>query len=128
METSIELIQHKDILEVKKLLSDSPSILATNIVREVLEHVSSGVALKLVVDGKIKGVWCSFDMKEYVSLSYFFIHPDIRRTMLVFKFFKTGLSFVDMSKPILIQTKDITGFERYVQHIEGNTYCFKGLR
>lgn len=128
METSIEILENKDIIEAKNLLSGSKSLISENLVREILEHISNGIALKLIVDGKIKGIWCSLDMKEYTSLSFFFIHPDVRRTILVFSFFKTCLSFIDLSKPILIQTKDTTGFERYVKHLYGDTYCFKGLR
>lgn len=128
METSIEILENKDIIEAKNLLSGSKSLMSVNLVREILEHISNGIALKLIVDGKIKGIWCSLDMKEYTSLSFFFIHPDVRRTILVFSFFKTCLSFIDLSKPILIQTKDTTGFERYVKHLDGDTYCFKGLR
>lgn len=128
METSIEILENKDIIEAKNLLSGSKSLMSANLVREILEHISDGIALKLIVDGKIKGIWCSLDMKEYTSLSFFFIHPDIRRTMLVFSFFKTCISFIDTNKPIIIKTKDTTGFEKYVEYLGDDTYYFKGLR
>lgn len=128
VEIVIDKIKHKDILEIKKLLSKSEIVVADNVTREVLEHIGKGVALKLVVDGEIAGVWCSLDIGEYTSLSYFYIREDIRCTVWVLKFFKTGFSYVDSSKPIIIVAKDTTGFDRYVEHLEGNSYVFKGFR
>ena len=128
MEVIIEKIKHGDILEIQKLLNNSTAIVADNVVREVLGHIGNGTALKMITDGKITGVWCSKDMIEYTSLSYFYIDPSMRCTLWVLKLFKIGLGLIDTSKPLLIETKDITGFDKYVEHIEENIYSFKGFR
>lgn len=128
MEVIIEKMKHGDILEVQKLLKYSTAIIADNPTREVLSHIGDGVALKMVTDGKITGLWCSRDMEEFTSLSYFYIDPSMRSTLWVLKLFKIGFGMIDTSKPLLIETKDTTGFEKYVEHIEGNIYSFKGLR
>ena len=128
MEVIIEKIKHGDILEIQKLLNNSTAIIADNVVREVLGHIGNGIALKMITDGKITGVWCSKDMIEYTSLSYFYIDPSMRCTLWVLKLFKIGLGLIDTSKPLLIETKDITGFDKYVEHIEENIYSFKGFR
>ena len=128
VEVIIEKIKHGDILEIQKLLNNSTAIIADNVVREVLSHIGNGTALKMITDGKITGVWCSKDMIEYTSLSYFYIDPSMRCTLWVLKLFKIGLGLIDTSKPLLIETKDITGFDKYVEHIEENIYSFKGFR
>lgn len=128
MEAVIDNIKHGDILEIKKLLKESTAIISENPSREILNHINSGAALKMVADGKIIGIWCSLDMGEYTSLSYFYVVPRIRCTLLVLKLFKAGLNIVDMNKPLLIETKDTAGFSRYVEHIENNVYSFKGFR
>ena len=128
MEVIIEKIKHGDILEIQKLLKYSTAIIADNPTREVLSHIGDGVALKMVTDGKITGLWCSRDMEEFTSLSYFYIDPSMRYTLWVLKLFKVGFGMIDNSKPLLIETADTTGFDKYFEHIEGNTYLFKGLR
>lgn len=128
VEVIIENIRHGDILEIQKLLNNSTAIVADNVVREVLGHIGNGIALKMITDGKITGVWCSKDMIEYTSLSYFYIDPSMRCTLWVLKFFKIGLEFIDKNKPLLITTKDTTGFNRYVEHVDGDIYSFKGFR
>ena len=67
-------------------------------------------------------------MEDFTSLSYFYISPKMRGTLWVLKLFKFGLELVDSNKPILVETADTTGFDKYFEHIEGNTYLFKGLR
>ena len=129
MEVVIEKLDPVDILKTTKLLKNSKAVLATsNVTREVLDHIVNDVALKLVVDGNIEGVWCSKDMEDFTSLSYFYISPKMRGTLWVLKLFKFGLELVDPNKPILVETADTTGFDKYFEHIEGNTYLFKGLR
>lgn len=128
MEVIIDKIKHGDILEIKRLLKESTAIVSENPSREILKHISSGNALKMTADNKIVGIWCSMDMGEYTSLSYFYINPSIRCTLWVLKFFKVGLELIDKTKPLLIETKDTTGFNRYVEHVNGDIYSFKGLR
>lgn len=128
VEAVVEKIEHGDVLEIKKLLERSKAVLAENVSREVLSHLDGGVALKLVVDGKIAGVWCSLDMGEYVSLSYFYIREDMRGSLWVLKLFKMGIIMGAQDKPLMIETKDTAGFDKYVEHVEGNVYVFKGFR
>ena len=128
MEVIIDKIKHGDILEIKRLLKESTAIVSENPSREILKHIDNGTALKMVADGEITGLWCSVDMVEYTSLSYFYIDPSMRCTLWVLKFFKIGLKFIDSNKPLLITTKNTTGFDRYVEHVEGNIYSFKGFR
>lgn len=128
VEVIIEKIKHGDILKIQKLLNNSTAIVADNVIREVLNHIGNGTALKMTTDDEITGVWCSIDMGEYTSLSYFYIAPSMRCTLWVLKFFKIGLGFIDINKPLLITTKDTTGFEKYVEHVKDNIYSFKGLR
>ena len=128
MEALIDKIKHADIIEIKRLLSNSTNIMSSNPVRDILDHISNGIALKLVKNGKIVGIWCSKDIGMYTSLSYFYIDESVRRTMVVLDFFITAGSMLDKSKPVLITTKDTTGFDRYVEKIGENLYKFKGLR
>lgn len=128
VEVIIDKIKHGDILEIKRLLKESTAIVSENPSREILKHIDNGTALKMVADGEITGLWCSVDMVEYTSLSYFYIDPSMRCTLWVLKFFKIGLKFIDSNKPLLITTKNTTGFDRYVEHVEGNIYSFKGFR
>lgn len=128
MEVVIEKLDPADILKTTKLLKNSKALLPHNLTRGVIDHIINGTALKLVVDGNIEGVWCSKDIGEFTSLSYFYISPKMRGTLWVLKLFKFGLELVDPNKPILVETADTTGFDKYFEHIEGNTYLFKGLR
>ena len=128
MEVVIDKLESGDILKVTRLFKGSSAILADNVTREILDHINNGVALKLVVDDKLEGVWCSKDMGEFISLSYFYIGTNMRGTLWVLELFKTGVSLVDASKPLLIETADTTGFNKYFNHVEDNVYAFKGFR
>jgi hypothetical protein len=128
MEVSIDKVVHGDVLEIKRMLEDSTAVVAENVSREVLYHIGNGVALKMVTDGKITGVWCSIDMGEYTSLSYFYVAPSMRKTIWVLELFVTAGRMIDNSKPVMINTKDTTGFERYVEKVGEGLYRFKGLR
>lgn len=128
MEVRIEKIKHGDILEIKRLLEGSTSIVANNVTREILQHIKDGIALKMVTDDKITGIWCSIEMEEYTSLSYFYIDSSMRRTMWVLDLFICAGTLISKTKPVLIASKDTTGFDRYVEKIGENLYRFKGLR
>lgn len=128
VEAVIESIEYKDILEVKNVLKESKAIMAGNISGEVLRHIREGVALKLVNDGKIVGVWCSIDLGEYISLSYFYVDPTFRRTMWLLEFFLTASSKLKKGKHVVIAAKDTEGFDKYVEKIGEDLYRFKGVR
>ena len=128
MEARIKEIVHGDVLEINRLLKDSKAITTENVMREVLEHLNNGIALKLEVDGKIEGVWCSKDMGEFTSLSFFYVSTRMRGTLWVLELFKSGVNLIDENKPLLVETADTTGFDRYFEHVKGNVYAFKGFR
>lgn len=128
VEAVIGKIEYKDILEVKNVLKESKAVMADNISGEVLRHIREGVALKLVSDGMIVGVWCSIDMGEYISLSYFYVDPMFRRTMWLLEFFLTASSSLEKGKHVVIAAKDTEGFDKYVEKIGEDLYRFKGVR
>ena len=128
MEVVIEKLDPADILKTTKLLKNSKALLPHNLTRGVIDHIINGTALKLVVDGNIEGVWCSKDMEDFTSLSYFYISPKMRGTLWVLKLFKLGLKLVDPTKPLLVETADTTGFGNYFDHVEDDVYVFKGFR
>lgn len=127
----IKKVEYKDAIEIKKLLVDSPSIVDTGkLLPEILEHIDKEgcVANKIENDGKIAGVWLSKEYPECTTLSYFYIGSELRRKAIVLEFFSKCLIEIDNNKPILINSKDITGFDRYVIKIAEDKYIFKGFR
>ena len=127
----IKKVEYKDAIEIKKLLVDSPSIVNTGrLLPEILEHIDKEgcVANKIENDGKIAGVWLSKEYPECTTLSYFYIGSELRRKTIVLEFFSKCLIEIDNNKPILINSKDVTGFDRYVTKIAEDMYIFKGFR
>lgn len=127
----IKEVEYKDAINIKKLLVSSPCIVNTGrLLPEILEHIDKEgcVANKIENDGKIAGVWLSKEYPECTTLSYFYIESELRKKLIVLEFFSKCLIEIDNNKPILINSKDITGFERYVIKIAEDTYIFKGFR
>lgn len=127
----IKKVEYKDAIEIKKLLVDSPSIVNTGrLLPEILEHIDKEgcVANKIENDGKIAGVWLSKEYPECTTLSYFYIGSELRRKIIVLEFFSKCLIEINNNKPVLINSKDVTGFDRYVIKIAEDTYIFKGFR
>lgn len=127
----IKKVEYKDAIEIKKLLVNSPSIVDTGrLLPEILEHIDKGdcVASKIEKDGRILGVWLSKEFDTHTSLSYLFIAEEIRRKSIVLEFIGECIKNVSPVKPIIITTKDTTGFNRYVEYIGENQYLFKGFR
>ena len=127
----IKKVEYKDAIEIKKLLVDSPSIVDTGkLLPEILEHIDKEgcVANKIENDGKIAGVWLSKEYPECTTLSYFYIGSELRRKIIVLEFFSKCLIEIDNNKPVLINCKDVTGFDRYVTKIDEDKYIFKGFR
>lgn len=129
----IKKAEYKDAIEIKKLLVNNPSIVDTGkLLPEILEHIDKEgcVANKIEKDGRISGVWLSKEFDTHTSLSYLFIGEDLRRKSIVLELFMKSLIKISNSKPLLLSTKDITGFEKYVKLIDeqNNLYEFKGLR
>ena len=129
----IKKVEYKDAIEIKKLLVNSPSIVNTSrLLPEILEHIEKDgcVANKIEKDGNVLGVWLSKEFDTHTSLSYLFIEEDLRRKSIVLELFMKSLIQISNSKPLLLSTKDTTGFEKYVKLIDkkNNLYEFKGFR
>ena len=129
----IKKAEHKDAIEIKKLLVNSPSIVNTGrLLPEILEHIDRKgcVANKIEKDGNILGVWLSKEFDTHTSLSYLFIAEELRKKSIVLELFMKSLVQISNSKPLVLSTKDTTGFEKYVKLIDKkkNLYEFKGFR
>ena len=129
----IKKAEYKDAIEIKKLLVNSPSIVNTGrLLPEILEHIEKDgcVANKIEKDGNILGVWLSKEFDTHTSLSYLFIAEELRKKSIVLELFMKSLVQISNSKPLVLSTKDTTGFEKYVKLIDkkNNLYEFKGLR
>ena len=124
-------MEYSDAVAVSNMLKVSSSIPNdVLVVKDVLSHVNSldSLSVVLVDDSRIVGVWCSKEFEDYVSLSFFYIDESIRRKLIVLQFFKQCLDSVNTSKPVLIKSADITGFDKYVKHVEDDIYQFVGFR
>ena len=129
----IKKVEYKDAIEIKKLLVNSPSIINTSrLLPEILEHIEKDgcVANKIENDGNILGVWLSKEFDTHTSLSYLFIREELRKKSIVLELFMKSLVQTSNSKPLVLSTKDTTGFEKYVKLIDkkNNLYEFKGFR
>ena len=129
----IKKAEYKDAIEIKKLLVNSPSIVNTGrLLPEILEHIDRKgcVANKIEKDGNILGVWLSKEFDTHTSLSYLFIAEELRKKPIVLELFMKSLVQISNSKPLLLSTKDTTGFEKYVKLVDekNNLYEFKGFR
>lgn len=128
---TIRKMEYSDAVAVSNMLKVSSSIPNdVLVVKDVLSHVNSldSLAVVLVDDSSIVGIWCSKEFEDYISLSFFYIDESIRRTLAVLQFFKQCLDSVNTGKPVLIKSADITGFDKYVKHVEDDIYQFVGLR
>lgn len=128
---TIRKMEYSDAVAVSNMLKVSSSIPNdVLVVKDVLSHVNSldSLSVVLVDDSRIVGVWCSKEFEDYVSLSFFYIDESIRRKLIVLQFFKQCLDSVNTSKPVLIKSADITGFDKYVKHVEDDIYQFVGFR
>lgn len=129
----IKKVEYKDAINIKKLLVDSPSIINTSrLLPEVLEHIDKEgcVSNKIDKDGVILGVWLSKEYDTHISLSYFYISPEVRLQPIVLELFMKSIIQCNKGKPLLVQTKDSTGFDKYFELIdnENDIYRFKGFR
>lgn len=129
----IKKVEYKDAINIKKLLVNSPSIVDTGrLLPEILEHIDrDGCVTGKIVDGdRLLGVWLSKEFDTHISLSYFYVAEELRAKSIVLELFMTCIVKVPKNKPLVICTKDTTGFDRYVEPIEGqkDTYVFKGFR
>ena len=129
---NIEKVNFKDSVEIKKLLMNSKSIAVSKgkLLQEILMHIDNedSVAMKITKDGRILGVWLSKEFESHTSLSFFFIAEELRAKSIVIEFFMKCLILTNRDKPIIITTKDTTGFSKYVEKINDTQYVFKGFK
>ena len=129
---NIEKVNFKDSVEIKKLLMNSKSIAVSKgkLLQEILMHIDNedSIAMKITKDGRILGVWLSKEFESHTSLSFFFIAEELRAKSIVIEFFMKCLILTNREKPIIITTKDTTGFSKYVEKINETQYLFKGFR
>lgn len=131
MTWSIEELESSDVSLARKMISSSPSVASDcNIEDELEEHIGriSASAKKLVVNGKMVGVYAIEFKREYVGLSFLYINPEWRGTMLAFRFCKDLFRQTTKSKPILTIADNIDVFKRHVIHVDSNVYVIQGLR
>ena len=129
----IKKVEYKDAIEIKKLLVNSPSVVNTSrLLPDILEHIEKDgcIANKIEKDGNVLGVWLSKEFDTHTSLSYLFIAEELRKKSIVLELFMKSLIQISNSKPLVLSTKDTTGFEKYVKLIDkkNNLYEFKGFR
>ena len=131
MTWSIEDLESGDVALARKMISSSPSVASDcNIEDELEEHIGyiGASARKLVVDGKMVGVYAIEFKKEYVGLSFLYVVPEWRGTMIAFRFCKDLFRQTSRSKPILTIADNIEVFKKHVTHAEDNMYVVHGLR
>lgn len=124
-------VEFRDAVEIKELLKASSAVVnPAKLFQELLKHVrdDAGLAFKMVEDGEIKGVWFSYAYEDSTSLSYFYVTEDVRKHKKVLEFFMSCITKTNPDVPLLIKSKDITGFDRYVKHFKDDLYMFKGFR
>ena len=128
----IEKVKFEDAIPVKKMLLQSNGIVnKSKLLQEILSHIENddSVYMKIIdKENNILGVWLSKEFEKHTSLSYFYISEEIRTMLIVIIFVKECLSHINRDKPIIITTKDTTGFSKYVEKINETQYLFKGFR
>ena len=117
-----------DVLAIRDILLKSSAVINDNLTKNIYEHILDGVALVIEKESKIKGIWMSMEFDTHISLSYFYIDESERRKPNTMVFFTEGMRHLPKSKRILIRTRDTSGFEKYIEHVEDDIYEFKGLR
>lgn len=119
-----------DAVKINNLLRNSSAINTPTLLRDIISHINKtdSVARVIVNIDSVVGVWMSKEFDTHTSLSFFYVHEDLRKRIELYMFFKHCIGTVNKEKPILISTSDVTGFERYVEKVGDELYQFVGLR
>lgn len=128
---SIEDLESGDVALARKMISSSPSVAADcKIEDELEEHIGymGASARKLVVDGKMVGVYAIEFNREYVGLSFLYINPEWRSTMVAFRFCKDLFRQTSKCKPIITIADNTDVFKKHVTLVDDNIYVVHGLR
>lgn len=127
----ISNIEISEAISVSKILKTSKALASTRVVKDIIDHIndSNGLAIKFTgSDDSILGIWCSKELETHTSLTFFYMDNSVRMKREVIVFFMHCYEKLDKTKPVLIKTKDTTGFERYVKQIDNDVYQFIGFR
>ena len=127
----ISNIEISEAISVSKILKTSKALASTRVVKDIIDHINdnNGLAIKFTgSEGKILGIWCSKELETHTSLTFFYMDNSVRMKREVIVFFMHCYEKLDKTKPVLIKTKDTTGFERYVKQIDNDMYQFIGFR
>lgn len=128
---SIEELEAGDVALARKMIKSSTSVDPECDVEEELDaHLDSVecVAKKLVVNGKMVGVYALQLEDDYLGISFMYINEDIRKSWLAFRFCKDLLWHAHKDKPVYLIAKDVSTFKNYVVHVENDMYELVGLR
>ena len=131
MECTIEKAKMTDVIYIKNFLKNRPAIFTLSLTSDIVNHIEKEncVAMKLLDTNKnIVGVWLSKEFDTHVSLTFFCIDEKIRRSINVFSFFSTCYCLINKKKPLVLKTKDTTGFDKYIKKIDEDTYQFIGFK
>lgn len=127
----ISNIEISEAISVSKILKTSKALASTRVVKDIIDHINdnNGLAIKFTgSDDSILGIWCSKELETHTSLTFFYMDKSVRMKREVIVFFMHCYEKLDKTKPVLIKTKDTTGFERYVKQIDNDVYQFIGFR
>jgi hypothetical protein len=131
MTWSIEDLEPGDVALARKMISSSPSVAKDcHIEDELDDHIGHdrASARKLVVNGKMVGVYAIEFNRSYIGLSFLYINPEWRSTMIAFRFCKDLFKQTTKDKPILTIADNIDVFKKHVTHSIDNVYIVHGLR
>ena len=57
----ISKIEYSDAVAAGRMLKTSKALASTKVVKDILDHISNGIAMKFTDEGEILGVWCSME-------------------------------------------------------------------
>jgi len=124
-------LNHEDVDIASELINSSTCVCSDcNVNLELHEQIDNKECLvrKLLYNKNIIGVYSIEFDSEFLGISFIFIIPEYRKTMMSYRFCKDLLSYFTSDLPIYIMTDDTSLFKKYVELIEDNLYILKGLR
>jgi len=135
MEITFRDLKFSDSVAVNSLLkstgnTDRHSLVT--LVKSIDDKDSSAFIMESTKGKEILGVWLSTRFEKHISITFFYILPEVRRKLAVFDFFKFCITNVnpDYSVPMYIRANDVSTFKKYVVAVEGeeDLYRFVGFK
>lgn len=109
-----------------------PIVKYANLKRSLRLHMRKGVARIGINDitGEIEAIGCFvISAQKRCSLSHYWIHPKLRGKIESLLFYAHIFGLIPKGYEVLMHSKDITTFERYVEKtIHKDVYRWVGLR